>query len=385
MGNLESLSVKPKSKRIFYFDALRALAILSVILFHVYLTTDSFILDNVSYHSLTWFFSDFIGASFRIGVVLFLVLAGSLSLGRDWTIRKFLGRRIPRIVIPFLFWGFVFSTLIAGFYWFYPNATSILAPNILNKLSVLNPCGIVTYLHFLYSYYMADAFTSTSYWFFWMILGTYLIMPIFNKWVYNSDLGELEYFLFFWLITCLFDHTLGIPFPIKLTYFVSPIGLVVLGYYLRYTDRKILNNPYFDILLIIFAWICQLIVSYMVSTPSEFYYLDRYSIFTAIEVIGIVLLFKNFGKLNIHINFFDNPEGIFHKSIFSIAKYSYGMYLVQRFVITFIWEIIRPFSIFKMFPALSIVVLFILSAFFSWAIIHLLNYIPNMGKIVGAK
>ena len=166
------------------------------------------------------------------------MLAGALSLGRDWDIKTFLGKRLPRIVIPFLFWGFVLSSLLLiftvvfpDFYWLHDQIAGFLSP--------------VGFLKTLYLFYMAKAICSAPYWFFWMILGTYLIMPIFNKWVANSDMGELEYFLIFWLITCIFDYTLGFPFPVKLTYFVSPIGLVVLGYYLRYTERDILNNPYF--------------------------------------------------------------------------------------------------------------------------------------------
>lgn len=231
---------------------------------------------------------------------------------------------------------------------------------------------------------MADAFTSTSYWFFWMILGTYLIMPIFNKWVYNSDLRELEYFLFFWLITCIFDYTLGFPFPIKLTYFVSPIGLVVLGYYLRFTDRKILNNPYFDLFLVISSVVVELALSYLFSTPGNYYYFDRYSIFMAVQVIGVFLLFKNCGKFNIHINFLENPDGLFRKSVFSIAKCSYGMYLVQRPVIYFLLEFIR-YDFFMVHETLSLILLLVFSVLVSWGIISLLSLIPNMSKIVGAK
>ena len=35
----DSLAVKPKSKRIFYFDALRAMAIIAVIVIHVFSET----------------------------------------------------------------------------------------------------------------------------------------------------------------------------------------------------------------------------------------------------------------------------------------------------------------------------------------------------------
>lgn len=51
MVNLnESLVGKPKSKRIFYFDALRALAIISVITIHVFASTFYLTSNNAHFH-----------------------------------------------------------------------------------------------------------------------------------------------------------------------------------------------------------------------------------------------------------------------------------------------------------------------------------------------
>lgn len=33
------------------------------------------------------------------------MLSGALSLGRGWKIKDFLKKRLPRIAIPFTFWG----------------------------------------------------------------------------------------------------------------------------------------------------------------------------------------------------------------------------------------------------------------------------------------
>ena len=95
-----------KSKRIFYLDALRAFAILSIIIVHVYAVTRWHVMSEYGpILSLRWIFSQIAGNCFRVGVDLFLMLAGALSLGRVWTIREFLSKRIPRISLPFLFWG----------------------------------------------------------------------------------------------------------------------------------------------------------------------------------------------------------------------------------------------------------------------------------------
>ncbi len=381
----ESLVGKPKSKRVFYLDALRAVAIIAVITFHIFQLTRNFVYGEALFHSLSWFLNDFMGVCCRVGVLLFLMLAGSLSLGRNWTLKKFLGRRLPRIVIPFAIWGFVIATIICCFVWFYPGSSSMLSQYSLNKLTYLGNPSLMNYLNYLYSFYMANELGSTAYWFFWMILGTYLIMPIFDKWVYSSKLTDLEYFLFFWLITCIFDFTLGYKFPIKLTYFVSPIGLVVAGYYLRYTERKFFNNPYVAILILLAGMIANFACSYYWSTPDEIFKFNRYSIFNTLEVIGIFLLFKNFDKFNIHIKFFENPEGIFKKFVYLLAKNSYGIYLIQDFIIVVIYEVIMYFNIFPNINGTAMIFLLISSIVVSTAIIELLSHIPGLGKIIGSK
>ncbi len=50
-------------------------------------------------------------------------------------------------------------------------------------------------------------------------------------------------------------------------------------------NKKEKSIFYFDALILMIA-------SHILSTPKEFYVFDRYSIFTATEVIGIVTLFK---------------------------------------------------------------------------------------------
>ena len=262
------------------------------------------------------------------------MLAGALYLGRQWSISEFLGRRIPRIVGPFLFWGFLTGiiSIIISFYFgfkfiFYFDFNSILI--------------------FMKGVFMATSPGFFPYWFFWMILGTYLIMQVFNKWLANSSLAEAEYFLVIWLITCIFDFTINVDFSIKLTYFTSPIGLVVLGYYLRHTERKILNNPYFAIFLILISAFLTMVNVTLYSSTAEFHTVNRYSIFLTVEVAGIFLLFKNFNKFNININ--EKIDGIFKKIVFDIAKFSYGIYLIQGLFLCIYAQIVPYYEFYSNF------------------------------------
>ncbi|MDO5820400.1 MAG: acyltransferase family protein, partial [Methanobrevibacter sp.] len=177
---------------------------------------------------------------------------------------------------------------------------------------------------------------------------------------------------------------LGFEFPIKLNYFISPMGLVVLGYYLRYTERSILNNQYFALFLMLFGFVANFILSYLYATPTEFYEFGQYSIFTTIAVIGLFLLFKNFSKFNINLNFISNPNGIFKKFNFLISKNSYGMYLCHSFILAMIYNLINIY-----FPAspyyYRVVVIFVLTVLLSCGIVELLGRIPGLDKIAGSK
>ena len=176
---------KKRSKRIFYLDALRALAIIAVISYHVSARMKDLILStHAAGFNIHWLFGDFFFAGMIIGVDLFLMLSGALSLGREWSIRSFLGKRIPRITAPFLFWGFTLMAAIILLQYQFPDLLHVVNGFNFSEISV-----------FMMKAFKGKIFGFGPYWFFWMILGTYLIMPVLNKWLLHSDLKEAEYFL----------------------------------------------------------------------------------------------------------------------------------------------------------------------------------------------
>lgn len=367
-------SVYEGSKRIFYLDALRVMAISCVILIHVYENMKIFILNEYTVPTFNWIITLILGSVPRIGVDLFLILSGALSLGRVWEIKPFLGKRLPRIIMPFAFWSIVLTIFLVVISPYFANITL--------PADVLTPGG---FLAFFYDYIMVGKYSQQN-WFFWMILGTYFIMPIFNKWILHADFSEIEYFLVFWLVTCLFDYTLMMPCPIKLSYFTSPIGLVVLGYYLRHTKRKLLNNPHFGLILIAISVIITGILGYQYSSPTEMFAFNRYSIICAITVIGVCIVFKNYDKLKIY-GLTKKLNGsfistVFENSVFSIAKYSYGIYLIHVIVLVLIKN---PLLAFCNSYKISFIAIFVLCILCSWAVMAILNRVPYVNKVIGAK
>lgn len=350
---------------------------MTVILFHISVRLGFIVSPDYSVlPSFNWFFNDFLSTCCRCGVDIFLMLSGALSLGRVWDIKTFLGKRIPRIVLPFLFWGFVLTLSLAVISFIFPNIVDEFA-----KYSFLffDTTSIKSFLEFLGTSYLGKNKWFGPYWFFWMILGTYLIMPIFNRWVYAASMKEIEYFLVIWFVTCIFGSTLYIDFPIKLRYFVGPIGMVILGYYLRHSERKIYDKLWFSCLLILVGGISAIAYSYFNSDSSNIYLLSRYSVFLVIEVMGIFLLFKNIDKKN--IDFFNSSDSIFRKVSFSIAKYSYGIYLVHQVIMNLLIILLIPYCNYKVLALL----LFIGTLTISWLILAVLNRIPYINQVIGAK
>ena len=84
--------------RIFYYDFLRAIGIIAVIMCHV-----NFFFGDYSAGLPLIFHSLFHGFGL-IGVPIFLMLTGALLLNKNDEPSIFLKKRFSRIMIPFIFW-----------------------------------------------------------------------------------------------------------------------------------------------------------------------------------------------------------------------------------------------------------------------------------------
>lgn len=357
-----------KSKRIFYFDALRALAIICVILVHTVTLYKFMVVNAWTGPTLSWIISQIIYNPVRIGVLLFLMLSGALSLGRKWDIKPFLGKRIPRIVYPFVFWNVIFIAIYVTL-------------SYLHFILVVKAFDVTYISSFIIGAFTGDVYGFNANWFFWMILGTYLIMPIFNKWLYHCELKEVEYFLVFWMITCLFTFTLKMKFSIELKYFISPIGLVIAGYYLRHTDRKIFNNPYLALVVLIVTAVISTYIGYLRSSPTNLSCFNRYSIFNTIIAVCVFIIFKNFSKFNFKVHF-KNLNSLLRRLASALAKYSYGIYIIH-YPIIFLFYHFLPVR--TMGYAVSVSLSIFIGIFVSMGILVILNRIPYINGIIGAK
>ena len=149
-------------KRIFYFDVLRSIAIICVIMCHVcrkfceYAPAGTFRWLT----SVVWID---IGV---MGVPIFLMISGALLLNRNYDLGDFMKRRFSRILIPFIFWAMLL-----------PLAKIV----FLGYPATLKEYFILLFLN--------------QYWFVWMLIGLYLLLPIMNSFVREYNIKGLEYML----------------------------------------------------------------------------------------------------------------------------------------------------------------------------------------------
>lgn len=351
------------TSRIFYFDALRAVAILCVVLLHVTGHLAEMMNYNlVSIYSSSGIFETFANNFFRIGIALFMMLSGALLLGREWDVKEFYIKRFTRITKPFLFWALIFSVVL------------MLASYFISGVNFVQHFGITDFAVLFFDTLACKAPGSAVYWFFWMLVGVYLLMPLLNRWINGTDFSKIEYFLIIWAIFIIAVYSFEIPVPWILSFLISPIGFAVLGYYLRYTERKIFNSSVIGWILIIVPAILMLLYSYGEVNSTILFVFNRYSLPVMIEAIGVFCLFKSSSRVN-------NLSGSFSKFITSIAFCSYGMYLIHSQIIMVVRKVLHiSFN----FTA-DYIILFIAGFVISWIIIYIMAKIPVLDDFVGVK
>lgn len=345
-------------ERIFYFDIIRALAIILVILVH----TSKWFVDYHSVHSISWQFATDLGLIGNIGVQLFFMISGALLLNRVYNLKDFYQKRFLRILTPFLFWIIVI---------------------ILFKVIFLNaPVTFKSLINIIFF----EGFV----WFIWVLMGLYLFLPVINSFINEYKIKGAELFLIFWIVTIILD-TIGV-YPIKnieLRYFSGYLGYMVLGWYLSNKEFNISNK------IILIIGILTFIISSLIAFFFNYHSIPlaknyRLSAIMVLQALGLylsILYFAKYGENNkgsiiskIYYFIKDTKIG---KFITSISICSYGMYLTHYF---FIWSVIitnNTTHILSKNPFYWIPIVFISTVVFSWILIWVFSKIPYLKKVSG--
>lgn len=350
--------------RIFYLDILRAFAIFFVLSCHCF---DTYVVNIKIFGTTFWYYSLFLNSLRDLGVPLFVLLSGCLLLNKKENLIIFVKKRAIRVLIPCLFWVFIFilCSLTFQHYGFSLYPFTNLSNLIYGVFHLKN--------------------TASYFWFVPMIFSVYVVIFFINKInEYNSHTLKISLALSI-LFLILYNFNL-IQFAKPYYKYIFYSVFAVIGYYLANFDFKSRLNS--KNLHIIFAAI--FIVSYLAevyintSQSLSFNQFNCISQFSFINLISLISFFLFIRYLSEEYKFNGNENNI-AKIIFSISTCSYGIYLSHIIVKCFLINVFLT-HIQNYIPLSGYSTLILLTTLIgSWMLILILNKIPYIKKISGAN
>jgi surface polysaccharide O-acyltransferase-like enzyme len=349
-----------QSTNIQYIDTLRALAIIGVIVIHI--TSP---LVNMTYGKIMpyWWIGNIVNSAVRFAVPLFLMLSGTTLLGKEYRLGEFYKKRMMRVLVPFLFWIWI--------YWIY---------RWLMLMPKQQPHGISDITKWSIDLFLNEG-VSKHFWYIYMILFIYLLVPFIGKIVLKASRKALTVFLIAWVLLCVATYSMNLSFykwtgdyPQKILGYFQFSGFLVLGYFLGNTNFKKDKTRFISMLIFIITVIVSAVIVYLVSKHNHKLNLRIYSYFslnTIIQSIAVFLLFKDIRIKNIYLIAIQK----------TISKYSYGIYLLHIIIIGVLFRNGIYWSFAHPLVSLSLLTFMVLAG--SLLIISILHKIPGGKYLAG--
>ncbi|MFT3902243.1 MAG: acyltransferase family protein [Niabella sp.] len=171
-----------------WIDALRILACFMVIISH---SCDAFVgtFDNsTSFHT-----GVFWGSLMRPCVPLFAMMSGILLFPVKTDLITFYKKRIGRIIVPLIFWSVVLPFAFYVYLNFVKDSSSVLID--------MNNFTLTATLKKIWTSVFNFTYDTTPMWYVYMLIGLYLIIPIFSVWLERASKKDIQWFLVFWGIS----------------------------------------------------------------------------------------------------------------------------------------------------------------------------------------
>jgi len=319
----------------FSADVVRVVAILGVVIIHV---TNAVYTRSDFFGGATWWLSITLDSFSRISIPLFILLSGYLLLAKDESVEKSIKRILTRIAIPFIFWLL--------FYLWYGGGIPYLGRI---NLSIFEKIFRVDVYHL---YFLV------------IIMGIYFVAPMIRSYLRSASSVSQDYFMKALLVIgmgeVLFQflfHSCSENFFIK---WVPYVGLFVAGYLLTRnldkfkTNKLVLGYSVWFVATLIFNYLFYYFLqnnfSFLSPKGCLSHYTDYYLSINVVvmSVFAFLLLMKfQYEKLK--------SISIFSNLIKSIAKASFGIYLIHPFIARFLEMQFQLAVDFSALPILAII------------------------------
>jgi surface polysaccharide O-acyltransferase-like enzyme len=274
------------NKRLLWPDLIRVVAIFLMVVLHI---SALYVPLWHEQSQFSWWGANLIDSFSRMCVPLFIMLSGSLLLGKEDSIKTFYSKRLSRLLKPWMFWGFIFGVV-----------------NMLqgNEVSSVKRLIVGTFW--------------SGFWILPVLLGLYLVTPFFNYLIKKFN----KYFFVIYLLVMGVLLTTGIPFPLYFEYSFY----FILGYVL--TKVKISKQLFvFSSLGLLFSWLLISVLTYQLSVPNNGFVAAYYHYNT-----WPVVLLSIFGFMSLR-SFSDIYKKKLNKKsiliITNLSRASFGIYFIH--------------------------------------------------------
>jgi len=334
--------------RTYYLDVIRIFACLMVILMHSP-SPKTVAEPNGTFLSCISFFT-------QPCIGLFFMVSGALLLPTALTAKKFLGKRLGRVIAPTVFWSVAYIALY----------------------QTVNGGGYSSTLNMLISIPFSAQGNGVL-WFMYALTGFYLIIPIISPWLQRASKREAEFYIALFMLATAYPFlnaiaTTGSGTGNILYYFASYGGYFLMGWYFSRHGSDIrlryLTGAYITMLLLPAVFL-------LVGRREAFWEMINY--LSLPVVVMTAFWFRLWQRCsNAIAKLSDRTKTIIAK----LSSLSFGVYLIHIAVMRyFIWNQEIIISIPN--HAAQTVVIFLLTTTISFALIWLISKLKFSKYIIG--
>lgn len=344
--------------RTYYADLLRVTATVSVIVLHA--TAPILYKFNSIDHSW-WWIGNIVDSCCRWCIPIFIMLSGMLLLdtSKSESSKIFFQKRFNKVIIPFVVWSIFYS------FW-------------------------KTRWDFSYSIsgFVRDFLTGNVYyhlWFFYPLIGIYVITPILRRYIKSAGRQTLMYFIILWLIATPFYSainefpSLTIAYPPYLAITVIAfLGYFFLGFLLNKIDIDSKRRKYIYVVAFV-GLLVTIFGTYFLTKRADGvfrgYFYNYFSVNVIILSAAIFLICR---KTEWSEKLFKGAKA--SRFLVDFSSASLGIYLVHPLIL----DVLSALNVHSMsiHPAIGIPLTSVLTIATSFILIRLLQRTPIIKRIV---
>lgn len=374
-----------KRENLPWVDALRVLACFLVVLAHC---TDPHVAHFDSNYSV-FLQGCSVGSLVRCSVPLFVMMSGVLLLPYNMSVGEFYRKRVGRVVVPLLFWSVITPLLYFVYINFIYRSGSLSLD--------LSSYTMATTVNKIYTSLFNFNYDTTPLWYLYMLVGIYLVLPVFNGWLKGATRKDIKLFLQMWGVS-LFLPLLNIAAPLlgykgnygnmglfglcdwnsfgTFHYVSGFIGYIVLAHYLvryplNWSWKKMaaISVPMFLVGYAITFGGFLVMQEYF---PGNYAYLEIMWLFSGINVFMMTFpVFILFQKTSF------GGSAFIHK----LATLTFGVYLCHFFLVQVVYDVYTV--LIPSVPVMVKMLLMAISAFtLSAVVVGLMQKVPYIRRIV---